>query len=462
MALDFLRNQIKKYKDPFLNLGTLGNYGVGKNIASAFRNNANQQPNPTQPQTSSNDQYGPYPNQIQQDQSSSSQSNSVANYYQNVLTPEIEARKERDRAYMEKQRDMQLGSAQKIADLNYQKQQQGIVDLQGMRDSYAQNATANIGLAREGTQAAQERTARDYEAEARRNQKLKQQQDIQRRNQFAALGTLESGGYSGYTGQQANADSDFLGGQQELSQDKMYALDELDRAQKTYENDALTTIDNQIAQYESQIRQLSYDQNISSEEASQLQQQLLMNFEKELSSIGDKYNDTLSQIDAKRAEILQEGGGKDLGATEVGRITDYDSSLNAIQSLGSIINSNRGIFESNTNPLSKAEKWAALQDPQNEDIQKLEADIRRVAQVVGKAMEGGVLRKEDEEKYRKMLPSITDTYDVANYKMKQVVDLLNQQRGGYVQNLSTGGYAASGYNQPTATQVGRFIVEEEN
>jgi hypothetical protein len=34
---------------------------------------------------------------------------------------------------------------------------------------------------------------------------------------------------------------------------------------------------------------------------------------------------------------------------------------------------------------------------------KVQAEIDRVRQLVGKALEGGVLRKEDEEKYKKIL-----------------------------------------------------------
>jgi hypothetical protein len=35
-------------------------------------------------------------------------------------------------------------------------------------------------------------------------------------------------------------------------------------------------------------------------------------------------------------------------------------------------------------------------------------------------LEGGVLRKEDEEKYKKILPTVNDTMETVLYKMKQL------------------------------------------
>ncbi len=54
----------------------------------------------------------------------------------------------------------------------------------------------------------------------------------------------------------------------------------------------------------------------------------------------------------------------------------------------------------------------------------IDDDLRRASQVIGRYMEGGVLRKEDEEKYRRMLPQITDTVKVAKDKLSGVYSFL--------------------------------------
>ena len=47
--------------------------------------------------------------------------------------------------------------------------------------------------------------------------------------------------------------------------------------------------------------------------------------------------------------------------------------------------------------------------------------MKAVAQQVGRAMEGGVLRAEDVPKYEAILPKITDTREVALEKIKMLV-----------------------------------------
>ena len=46
----------------------------------------------------------------------------------------------------------------------------------------------------------------------------------------------------------------------------------------------------------------------------------------------------------------------------------------------------------------------------------LQADVDRARQTVGKALGGGVLRKEDEDKYKKILATLNDTPETAVYK----------------------------------------------
>jgi len=58
---------------------------------------------------------------------------------------------------------------------------------------------------------------------------------------------------------------------------------------------------------------------------------------------------------------------------------------------------------------------------------KLKAEIDAVRQRVGKALEGGVLRKEDEVKYKVILATLGNDPDVALHKMAMMVSGLKNQ-----------------------------------
>jgi hypothetical protein len=72
-------------------------------------------------------------------------------------------------------------------------------------------------------------------------------------------------------------------------------------------------------------------------------------------------------------------------------------------------------------------------------------------------MEGGVLRKEDEEKYRLMLPQITDTPAVAREKARIVEEMLIEQRAQKEQTFSqfgfSGGSGSEGSQEDILAQI---------
>lgn len=72
-------------------------------------------------------------------------------------------------------------------------------------------------------------------------------------------------------------------------------------------------------------------------------------------------------------------------------------------------------------------------NPYDTEAKSLQAEIDRVRQVVGKALEGGVLRKEDEEKYKKILPTARDTREVAANKLQKLKEKLNLDLATYIE-----------------------------
>jgi hypothetical protein len=91
------------------------------------------------------------------------------------------------------------------------------------------------------------------------------------------------------------------------------------------------------------------------------------------------------------------------------------------------------------------------------DAKQKQAVIDRVKQVIGKALEGGVLRKEDEAKYARILPTIGDPTDVAVTKLNGLEKALKQRRERTLESLDDSGFDTSRFKarQPaTADPLG--------
>lgn len=99
---------------------------------------------------------------------------------------------------------------------------------------------------------------------------------------------------------------------------------------------------------------------------------------------------------------------------------------------------NKGIFGPIQGMISSS-------NPYDKTAQTVDAQMRASAQSFGRYMEGGVLRKEDEEKYRKMFPSLSDTPAVAKNKLDIVNKLLVDKQNADVKALKTQGYDVSGF-----------------
>lgn len=74
-----------------------------------------------------------------------------------------------------------------------------------------------------------------------------------------------------------------------------------------------------------------------------------------------------------------------------------------------------------------------------------QAQIDRVKQIIGKGLEGGVLRKEDEVKYAKILPVIGDAPEVAAGKIRGLQQTLMDKRDALLDALDDANYDTSKY-----------------
>ena len=110
--------------------------------------------------------------------------------------------------------------------------------------------------------------------------------------------------------------------------------------------------------------------------------------------------------------------GKQLTGSDTTKLSDGKVAIDMMISITDIVNSG------GTDPIRGATTLVPLLGKYDVEVQNNQAALKRAAQMVGRFMEGGVLRREDEIKYEKMLPNITDKKEVAQGKMIGVLNML--------------------------------------
>ena len=149
---------------------------------------------------------------------------------------------------------------------------------------------------------------------------------------------------------------------------------------------------------------------------------------------GGKNIDELTAI----FKLLGSGGEeqKKYSDTAITKIADLQSALSNLENLDTLVDENKG-FIGPLKGIQAKNPWSKARFAQ--------ADIDRVRQQVGKALEGGVLRKEDEEKYKKILPTMSDTYKTAKYKIKALYDAISRDMKDYENKQQTYGTGTNSY-----------------
>jgi len=110
-----------------------------------------------------------------------------------------------------------------------------------------------------------------------------------------------------------------------------------------------------------------------------------------------------------------EGFGKTLPASAVAKIAESKSAIASLVDL-------RKVLQENSQYIGPVAGFQALW-PYSE-ARQAQAKIDLVKQRVGKALEGGVLRKEDEEKYKRILATLNDTPETAISKVDGLIQTL--------------------------------------
>lgn len=157
---------------------------------------------------------------------------------------------------------------------------------------------------------------------------------------------------------------------------------------------------------------------------------------------GDK--DAASALRIMRAQRVGSGGGgpkpRAVTSGDANKVAELNNSLKDLDTLGATISGVSGATG------AKAAAGAALPNfvtsitGLGTEAKEKQAVIDRVKQVIGKSLEGGVLRKEDEDKYKKILPTISDAPDVVNVKLAGLKQAIEQKRDEHLSALEDAGY----------------------
>jgi hypothetical protein len=79
-------------------------------------------------------------------------------------------------------------------------------------------------------------------------------------------------------------------------------------------------------------------------------------------------------------------------------------------------------------------------NPYDANAQAFQQYVNTYKQVIGKGLEGGVLRKEDEAKYEKIIPRMGDTEEVLMRKAQQLQQMLIEKYNTDLESLYNAGY----------------------
>ena len=142
-------------------------------------------------------------------------------------------------------------------------------------------------------------------------------------------------------------------------------------------------------------------------------------------------------------------GGKPLLSGEINKFNDFRSGLNTLGRLSGEVSKTGAASKAGTMiPGFITEMTGA-----GSEAKSRQAVLDQAKQVVGKAMEGGVLRKEDEAKYMRILPIISDPPEVAKAKLENLKSVMAQDAEIYLETLQAAGRNVSGVKATLEKQL---------
>lgn len=172
-----------------------------------------------------------------------------------------------------------------------------------------------------------------------------------------------------------------------------------------------------------------------------------------------------SQAVGKRPASNREQG-RPVTSGDADQLAELATSLDDLKTLRGTVTDAPGATGTRAKVSSMAPNWVTEWTGIGATAKSKQAVIDRVKQVIGKALEDGVLRKEDEKKYEKILPILSDVASVVETKLVGLEKAIALRRDRQLEALADAGYDTSKFLQrgaATAPQgkqkIGRFEVE---
>lgn len=141
--------------------------------------------------------------------------------------------------------------------------------------------------------------------------------------------------------------------------------------------------------------------------------------------------------------------GRPVLSGDANRIAEMTTSLNAADSIGSEVKDPGTLSQIQ----SAFPNWVNnLTGGWSDDAKAQNAVIALVRQIIGKGLEGGVLRKEDEIKYKDILPQLGETKELVKDKLKLLKQRIEDKRATLLDSLEDAGYDVSRYRERMASE----------
>ena len=168
-----------------------------------------------------------------------------------------------------------------------------------------------------------------------------------------------------------------------------------------------------------------------------------------------------SQAVGKRPASIREQG-RPVTSGDAGRVAELDTSLDDVGKIRTVLagGATGAAAKAGTMVPNVITEFTGI----GAEAKATQATIDRVKQVIGKALEDGVLRKEDEAKYEKILPTIGDPPSVVKAKIDGLESAIKQRKQRTLDALSDAGYDISRFaqrgNAPSGPVKIKSIVKE--
>lgn len=139
-------------------------------------------------------------------------------------------------------------------------------------------------------------------------------------------------------------------------------------------------------------------------------------------------------------------GGKTLSASSASEAGEADFAINALNDVQAIVDSNKSAFGPISGRAGSVLGLIGIGSTAKK-ANTISADFKTKAQIIGTYLEGGKLAEGDINRYRDMLPQISDDPDVIAYKIQNLQKLINDKKNAKLKALESAGYNVSNFKR---------------